>query len=283
MDSALLRPSEATVSQTDDGLTVTTRLGTDHGARHLDAAEVELAPGGEVAARTQPTEESFYVLEGEALVAIADTAYRLRPGDFGVIPFGYPHAWANRSDRPARWLRVRAPLPRQDGAVAGHLPYPDLSPPRDGEAVKSDSPHQRFVDHFSDEQIPPPGPLAMPGYHGYGINNVSIRMMVDDLLGAVHHTLFIVQFAPAEGFSASEHFHPFEELYYFVHGAADGLLEGEPIRVEAGDLVFAGVGATHGFTTAGDVPVRWIEAQAPMPPRSAGTIFVDDWSPSRQS
>ncbi|HLT97053.1 MAG TPA: cupin domain-containing protein [Acidimicrobiia bacterium] len=280
MSAAVLPPSSASVIRPPwgQGLEAVVRLDGSHGADNLDAAELHLAPGGSIPGHTSPFEESFYVLSGEVLVAIADVSYHLRPGDFGLIPFGYPSAWSNPFGEEATWLRVRAPRPRPDRPTVEHRPYPDMALPVEGDRVEVDSPHQRYVGHFDDSQIAPPGPLAMPGYHGYSINNVSIRMMVDDLLGAVHHTLFMVQFAPAEGFSASEHFHPFEELYYFVQGAADGRLEGEPCRVEAGDLVFAGVGATHGFTTAGDVPVRWIEAQAPMPPKSSGTIFVADWS-----
>ena len=45
----------------------------------------------------------------------------------------------------------------------------------------------------------------------------------------------------------------------------------------AGDLVFMGVGASHGFTNTGSVPVRWIEAQAPIPPASDGFFFHEDW------
>lgn len=120
----------------------------------------------------------------------------------------------------------------------------------------------------------------MPGYQGYNIRNVSIRMMVDELLGARQHTLFIVQFEPSTvttGMSAKEHYHPFEEIYAFTHGSADGLLAGEPITASAGDVVFAGVNTSHGFTNNGDVPMRWIEAQAPMPPSMHGTLFEEDW------
>lgn len=281
MASALLTPAAAVATDAPafaDGLEIHRRLDEGHGALHLEAAEMRLAPGGTVGGHVRPAETSFFLLEGEVLVAIADTSYHLRPGDFGLIPFGYPAAWSNPFDTAAVWLQVGAPGHRRQGPIAAYRPHPHLAPPGQGERVVADSPHQRFVGHFDDSQVPPPGPLAMPGYHGYGIDNVSVRMMVDDLLGAIHHTLFVVEFAPAEGFSAAEHYHPFEELYYFTAGAADGLIEGRPCRVETGDLVFAGVGATHGFTNAGSVPVRWIEAQAPMPPRSAGTVFVRDWA-----
>jgi mannose-6-phosphate isomerase-like protein (cupin superfamily) len=105
-------------------------------------------------------------------------------------------------------------------------------------------------------------------------------MMVDELLGSRHHTLFVVEFAPSgtPALSAKEHFHPFDEIYYFLYGHAVGSFDGEQVPIGPGDLVFAGVGASHGFSAVGDTPVRWIEAQAPLPPTSNGFFFHDDWA-----
>jgi mannose-6-phosphate isomerase-like protein (cupin superfamily) len=127
--------------------------------------------------------------------------------------------------------------------------------------------------------MPSAGQISMPGYHGANIRNVRIGMMVDELLGARHHTLFVVEFAPTAGsaLSAREHYHPFEEIYYFVRGAATGSFDGDRFEIAAGDLVFMGVGASHGFTNTGNEPVRWIEAQSPLPPASHGFFFHDDW------
>lgn len=280
---ALVRPGDvefrwqATVAE---GLEVGVSIGPDQGAVHLEAAVSLLHPGGTVGGHRHPFEESFFVLEGEGLVSIGDQSFRLRPGDFGFAPVGYPHAWSNPGVTPLRWLRLRAPQPRPIGDSYATYPHPDLKPPTDGRPIEVESADQRYVGHFDDSQVPPPGPIAMPGYAGYNIRNVSIRMMVDGLLGARHHTLFIVQFEPSTvptGMSAKEHFHPFEEIYYFTHGAAAGLVAGEPIHPEAGDCVFAGVNTSHGFTNTGDVPMRWIEAQAPMPPSMHGTLFEADW------
>lgn len=47
--------------------------------------------------------------------------------------------------------------------------------------------------------------------------------------------------------------------------------------MEAGDLDLRGMEIIHGFTTVG---VRRIEARAPVPPRSVGTIFFKDWPAS---
>ena len=260
-----------------EGLTVSRMLGPEQGAMHLAAATSRLDAGGRVPGHEHPFEESFFMLSGRAVVTIADVSFEVGEGDFGFAPLGVPHAWSNPFGEAARWLRVRAPVPRTDGRTSSSRIVAGFDAATTGPTVDPRAPHQRFVGHFDDSQVAPPGPIVMPGYRGYGIDNVSIRMMVDEFIGAEHHTLFIVQFEPAEVFSAKEHFHPFEELYYFTHGAADGIVGGEPCRVEAGDNVFARVNANHGITNAGDVPVRWIEAQAPNPTPRHGTHFVHDW------
>ncbi len=241
----------------------------------------QLAPGGSIGGHVHPFEESFYVISGSGYVAIGDESYRLTAGDFGFAPIAFPHAWNNPFDQPLVWLRLRAPQPRAIGETYGEYPMPAFDIPTHGRPITTESMRQRFVGHFDDSQVPPPGPLSMPGYHGYNINNVSIRMMVDELLGARHHTLFIVEFEPStvvSGMSAKEHFHPFEEIYYFTAGRADGLVGGQPCTVGAGDIVFSGVNTSHGFTNNGTVPMRWIEAQAPIPPAAHGTIFEADWT-----
>jgi mannose-6-phosphate isomerase-like protein (cupin superfamily) len=280
---AVVRPEDVRSTPVEDGvssgLEVAVYAGRDQGAIHLETAVATLAPGGTIGGHVHPFEESFYILEGRGLIAIGDVGYELRRGDFGFAPLAYPHALSNPFDEPLRWLQVRAPQPRPIGGTTGTYPFADLAAPTTGRPIEAESVGQRFVGHFDDSQIPPPGPLSMPGYHGYNIRNVSVRMMVDELLGAQQHTLFIVEFVPStvEGMSAKEHFHPFEETYYFVAGAAEGRVGGEPCSVQTGDLVFAGVNTSHGFTNDGDVPVRWIEAQAPKPPSAHGTIFETDW------
>ena len=115
----------------------------------------------------------------------------------------------------------------------------------------------------------------MPGYRGGNVSNISLWMLIDDLLGALHHTMFIVEFTP--GASPGNHYHPFEEAYFFLTGSAIARLDGEEIAVEAGDLIVAGTNALHGYQMTADVPTRWIEVQAPAPPPSGAFIFPQDW------
>lgn len=286
MTSAIIRPPVAAVPNDGphaDGLLERRLVGQPQGAVHLEAAVVTLGPGGRIAGHLHPFEEAWFVLEGDGVVAIADTRYVVRPGDYGFAPIAHPHAWHNPTDAPLTWLRVRSPQPRVIGHATGSYAHRATDVPTDGDRIVTESPRQRFVGHFADDQVPPPGPLAMPGYHGYNIRDVSIRMMVDRLLGAEHLTLFVVEFQPRPGrevFSASEHFHPFEEIYYFVAGSAVGRIEGRPCEVAAGDVAFAGVNASHGFTNPGDVPVRWIEAQCPAPPTAHALFFESEWDES---
>ncbi|MCZ6462075.1 MAG: cupin domain-containing protein, partial [Actinobacteria bacterium] len=74
-----------------------------------------------------------------------------------------------------------------------------------------------------------------------------------------------------------DHFHPFEEAYYFLTGSAIAHLDGGDFEVNAGDLVFAGTNAKHGYTMTSDTPVRWIEVQAPGPTPAGAFIFPADW------
>ncbi len=264
------------------GLSACTMLSAAHGSVHTEVAVSELAPGGSVAGHLHPFEESFHVLGGRPLLNLGGRCYQLRPGDFGFAPVALAHAWSNPHGEPARWLRVRAPQPRRIGATLGAYASDEVAPPAGGQGRAPDErdPTCHFVGHFSDDDLAPPGPLAMPGYHGHNVRNISIRMLVDDILGAQHHTLFMVQFAPGTipgRLPAKVHFHPFEEVYYLLQGQARGWLDGEPNDVAAGDLVWTSTNGSHGFVNTGDMPLRWLEVQAPAPPPSGAFFFEDDW------
>lgn len=255
-------------------------LSREHGSVHMEIALVELAPGATIGGHMHPFEESFHMLSGAALVALDGQSYAIGTDDFGFAPVAAPHAWSNPHDEPARWLRVRAPQPRRIGRTTATYLRGDQAVPTSGRAPDESDPTSRFVGHFTDADLGAPGPLAMPGYHGHNIRDIAIRMLVDDILGAEHHTLFVVQFAPSDHgpvLSAKEHFHPFEEIYYLTQGSARGTLDGETVDVAAGDLVWMGTGSSHGFVNLGDGPVRWLEVQAPAPPRSHAMLFEDDW------
>jgi mannose-6-phosphate isomerase-like protein (cupin superfamily) len=50
----------------------------------------------------------------------------------------------------------------------------------------------------------------------------------------------------------------------------------------AGDIAWAGVGCPHSFRNLGGGPLRWLETQAPQPPRRHSYRFARDWDYLRE-
>lgn len=273
-------PSWAVVrkEEVDDGFGSVELVGTAQGAIHLDVSLVTLGPKEATDPAANPYEESFYVLEGAPVIQMAAKAHRLGVDDFGYVPVGVDHRWSNRSEAPARYLRVRSPQPRAFGTSlrGGNLadPGPEPTP------VEPTDPSTRLVGHFDIDSLPAPGPLQMRGFRSSTARNVGLWMLVDEVVGAVHHTLFMVGFSPTgqEMTLGGQHYHPFEEIYYIVDGEAVAHLEDESIPVGVGDVVFAGVNSLHGFSNQTDHTVRWIEAQAPAPPPADAFFFPSRWT-----
>lgn len=248
------------------------------GAAHTEFSVCALAPGGSVAAAVQSYEECFYVLDGAPVLRTPDGATRLAPGDYGLLPVGVAHEW--QSDAGGRWARMRASQPR---AAYGHDVF-EVPPLPRGDAAPVDvrDPRNRLFGHIEplnmevDKQRQEL--LAMSASMRTALlvySGITVKMMVDGDLGAELTTMFMVQYEPAG--VAGPHDHPFEETYLFLEGEADAVFDGETYRLRAGDAAFAGVGCVHGFRNAGDGPVRWLETQAPQPPRRHSYRFVRDW------
>jgi quercetin dioxygenase-like cupin family protein len=242
------------------------------GAAHTGLGLCRLEAGGTLGRHLHSYEESFFVLEGDAILELDGRAYRLEAGDYGLVQVGVPHGWRNPADGPARWLEMLSPQPRPHprdtfflgGEVPDTAERPDLA-----------DPSVRFLGRFEDRQLPPPHYLQMDGYSGGNVEGISLKMMVDRVLGAQHLTMFMVEFQP--GGAGNVHDHPFEECYFLLAGEADAVLDGKHYRVRAGDVVWTGVGGTHGFFNTGSTPVRWIETQAPQPPGQQAFRFAADW------
>lgn len=262
------------------GLSVNTLISRPEGSVHLEIAVCSLASGGFIGGNIHPFEESFYMLSGRANIGIGSGKHRLVKDDFGFVPVSTPHAWSNPFDEPATWYRIRAPQPRTIGDSVGTIPIADYEPPTVGRPVKELDPLSQHLGRFAETDLSAPGPLAMPGTHGHNIRDVSVRMMVDDVLGAVHHQTFMVQFAPSHDstLSGSPHFHPFEEAYFLLQGEGEVELEGERFRVGAGDLVWESTGILHGWRAIGDTPLRFIELMAPRPPYTNMLFSYEIWS-----
>ncbi|MFE9257826.1 cupin domain-containing protein [Streptomyces sp. NPDC006879] len=127
-EGLLVPPGQGRILTTD-AQQVTFKVTGEHSS-FASSFEVVVPPGFDVGAhRHTHSEELFYVLEGELevlafepRVRTADdwrhwvspsgrTTVRAEPGTVIVVPPGCPHAFANRSDRPARMFFQASPPP----------------------------------------------------------------------------------------------------------------------------------------------------------------------------
>ncbi len=241
------------------------------GSVHMGAGICYLDAQGLIQPHLHSFEESIYVLDGELIVQIGDQAYSLSPGHFGLIGTGVKHAFRKAGDTPARWLEMQSPQPRPTHYgrdtffVAGDAPTHGTPP-------DSSSP---MLGHFDESQLPHPGgPSQMEGFNP--TTGVAIKMFVDRSFGAVHQSLFLIQYMP--GAKIDPHDHTFEESYFIVSGRVKATADSETYDLGAGDVIWTGVGCIHSFENVGNEPVRWIETQAPLPPAKEVFRFERDWA-----
>jgi mannose-6-phosphate isomerase-like protein (cupin superfamily) len=234
-----------------------------------------LEPGGAIQPHLHAFEESFYLLEGELQLEAGGQTHSLSSGDFGLISTGAPHAWRNPGGQAARWLEMQAPQPRpleygrDTFFVAGALPA--------GVSLPGQAAHQPVrTGHFDEGLLPRPGgPSEMEGFNP--TTGVAIKMFVDRSFGAVHQSLFLIQYLP--GAKIDPHDHTFEESYLIVSGRVQATADGQTYDLGPGDAIWTGVGCLHSFANMGAEPVRWIETQAPLPPAREVFRFEKDWAP----
>jgi quercetin dioxygenase-like cupin family protein len=256
-------------------------VGEDDGAAHTGFGVCELDPDGRMPMHLHSFEESFHVLDGTAVILTAEASVVVGPGDYGVIPVGVPHTWSNEGDdAPVRWAEMQGPQPRKRFHEDTFLvPSPPAAAPV---AVDVRDPRTRGFgnitrDHMdatkqSQRLLPVSASMrtALLVYSG-----ITVKMMVDSDLGAQLTTMFMVQYEP-DGI-IGPHDHPFEETYLILEGTVDARFDGEHYRLAAGDVAWAGVGCAHEFANPADIPVRWLETQAPQPPARHSYRFGRDW------
>jgi quercetin dioxygenase-like cupin family protein len=272
------------------GLARNVLVGPAQGAVHTELAVGALAPGGWLQRHFHSFEEALYVLAGELLLEISGQIHRLVRGDFALMPVGTWHALGNAGSEQVRWLSVNTPMRLAPDAGRRDTFFSAIPFDLDGFAARAErppfgDPRLRLVGHY--EGTPPQSEVlrlddpargrrpagmdtALTVYSG-----ISVRMLVDRVLGAELLTMFTVDYEP--GGAAQVHDHPFEETYFFLDGEITAELDGRERTIRAGDVVFAGVGSTHGFFNTGGGRVRWIETQAPQPPARHSYRWVDHW------
>jgi mannose-6-phosphate isomerase-like protein (cupin superfamily) len=90
-------------------LTIKADSATTGGAVFL--SETVLAPGfpGPPPHTHERLYDMFYVVEGVLSLQIGDDSVEAGPGAFACVPPGTVHTFANRSDRPVRFLNMNTP------------------------------------------------------------------------------------------------------------------------------------------------------------------------------
>jgi mannose-6-phosphate isomerase-like protein (cupin superfamily) len=257
-----------------------TVVGEDVGSVHTGFFLGEMDPGGHLPTHVHSFESSFFVTEGAGIVDTSEGAFRVGPGDYGLIPSGVPHRWRNDGSAVLRWAELQAPTPRArhggDTFVVPELPTNDPVP------IDVRDPRTRRFGNITPAHMDPAKQsqdlLAVSASMRTALlvyGGVTVKMMVDSDLGSVLSTMFMVSYDP-DG-AASPHDHPLEETYYFLEGRAEATFDGERYELGPGDVAWAGVGCVHSFRNTGGGPLRWLETQAPMPPSRHSYRFARDW------
>ncbi len=240
------------------------------GSVHMGTGICYLDANGVVEPHVHSFEESFYILEGNVTVQVGDDAYALSAGHYGLVSTGVRHAFRNVSDKSVRWLEMHAPQPRptdygRDTFFVGGEASAQGKAPENGTSQ---------LGQFDEAALPVPGGAAqMEGFNP--TTGVAIKMFVDRSFGAVHQSLFLIQYMP--GAKIDPHDHTFEESYYIVSGRVKATADGKVYDLGAGDVIWTSVGCVHSFENVGNEPVRWIETQAPLPPAKEVFRFERDW------
>ena len=222
------------VSKIDSSSAQTPQLYQDHSSGFRRAAYVERAMGsvhmgtgicyldndGSIASHVHSFEESFYILDGNVSVQIGEQTHQLSPGNFGLISTGVPHSWHNVGEGPVRWLEMQAPQPRPLEYGQDTFFVSDK-----GINSASDSP---MPGYFDESQLPRPGsPSQMEGFNP--TTGVAIKMFVDRSFGAIHQSLFLIQYQP--GAKIDLHDHTFEESYFIVSGKVRAIADGQTYEI----------------------------------------------------
>ncbi len=244
------------------------------GSMHMGTGICYLEPAGMVEPHVHSFEETFYILEGSLIAQIGEQVYALGPGHFGLIATGTRHGWRCVGNQPVRWLEMQAPQPRpveygRDTFFLGGDVSAQAAPPNPANAATN------FLGYFDESQLPRPGaPSQMEGLTTP--SGVTIKMFVDRSFGAVHQSLFLIQYM--SGASIDPHDHTFEESYLIVSGRVQATADGKTYDLGPGDVIWTSVGCIHSFANIGTEPVRWIETQAPLPPAKEVFRFEKDWA-----
>jgi mannose-6-phosphate isomerase-like protein (cupin superfamily) len=255
------------------------------GSPHMTLTIGHLESEGHVETALHSFEFSIYVFSGTLAVTTLGATTLLEANSCITVPVGTTYSLRS-VEGPVKWLQIASPAELDDGRrqdtfftgeplIESTPVVPDMRDPRNRNAVRfdSDSMDLHKLAGGSNVDAPTVSPsmaTALLAYSGIGV-----KMLIDQQLGAQLHTMFVVDYQPTA--IAHPHDHPFEEAYVFIEGEVHALVDGELMVFHPGDVLWAGVGADHGFENRGSGLVRWIEVQAPQPPARHSYRFSREW------
>ncbi|WP_249018874.1 cupin domain-containing protein [Conexibacter sp. S30A1] len=278
-------PAAGSVARHSVGLARATLVSRAVGAVHTGLALARLEPGGYVGMHLHSTEQSFYVLEGSPTLTLDTHSYRLSPDECGLIPVGTPHGYRNTTREPVLLLEANSPVPRTSGPADTFWtgePLPedaaqpaDIRDPRTRTLFRLGA-GQMDVDNLKiGAAVDAPTVSASMATALLAYSGIAVKMLVDQRLGAVLHSLFMVEYQP--GGAALPHDHPLEESYYILEGEVVATANEDEFTLRAGDVFWTGVGCIHAFYNRSNARVRWLETQAPQLPSNHSYRFNRDW------
>ena len=213
------------------------------------------------------------------------SSHRLATDECGLLPVGVAHGYRNESGEPALLLEANSPVPRTTGPAdtfwtGAPLPEgagsaPDIRDPRTRTLFRL-GPGQMDVDNLKvGAAVDAPTVSASMATALLAYSGIAVKMLVDERLGAVLHSLFMVEYQP--GGVAQPHDHPLEESYYILEGEVVASANDDEFTLRAGDFFWTGVGCIHAFYNRSSGRVRWLETQAPQLPSNHSYRFNRDW------
>jgi quercetin dioxygenase-like cupin family protein len=255
-----------------DGYRRAVLIGPDQGSVHTGVTLAQLDPGGVLHPHVHSFEEGFYILEGEAVMAIKDQPVHLVAGDYGVVKVGEPHAIRAAGSGRLRWLQMNAPQPKGPSGPRDTFFLRDTAVPASAPRLGEGTPTGLLLGHFEPGQIPP---VSQRTNALKGLEGVFLNWIIDEKFGAVHHRMVFIEYQPGVGIAL--HDHTFEEGYFILSGEVEATADGKVYRVKAGDVFWTGVGCVHAFKNVSSTPVLWLETFAPQPPRENVFRFSAEW------
>ena len=195
---------------TSAGLARRVLIGPAQGAVHTELAVGAMAPGGWLARHVHSFEEGLYLLEGELILELDGHVHRLMAGDYALIPIATQHTLVAPPralgslavDRHAATPTGRMPRsptrsshaggPTSTRSSPGRCPWPCRTS-RAATSVTTRARHRRRrrlrLTEPARGRRPAGADTALIAYSG-----ISVKMLIDKVLGADHMTLFTVDY-----------------------------------------------------------------------------------------